>query len=52
MGVLAEISMKAKMVRARLRDDPDSVDRLIIEVERLEDELMEAVREFGAALDR
>lgn len=51
MGVLAEISMRAKLVRSKLRADPDSVDSLILEVERLEDELLEAVREFGCVED-
>lgn len=52
MGVLAEISMRAKLVRSRLRADPDSVDRLVLEVERLEDELLDAMKEFGVAVDR
>lgn len=46
MGVLAEISMRAKLLRKRIRDNPDCVDVAIGELERLEDELFEAFREF------
>lgn len=46
MGVIAEISMRAKLLKKKIRDNPDSVDSVIVEIERLEDELLEAFQSF------
>lgn len=46
MGVIAEISMSAKLLKRRLRKDPDSVERVLGEIERLEDELMDAYDQY------
>lgn len=46
VGVLAEITMKAKILRAKLKDDPDSVCQILESIERLEDELFEAIFNF------
>lgn len=46
MGVIAEISMKAKLLKRRLKKDPDSVERVLGEIERLEDELLDAFRQY------
>jgi len=51
IGMLAEISMKAKMLKGRLREDPDSVEDVIWEIERLEGDLLDAVVEFGSEID-
>lgn len=48
VGVLAEISMKAKMLRSMLKDRPESVEDVIWEIERLEGDLLDAVCEFGS----
>ncbi len=45
-GVLAEISMRAKILRERLRKEPESVEEVIFKIEGLEDELLEAVSFF------
>lgn len=45
-GVLAEISMRAKILRERLKKDPDSVEEVISKIEGLEDELLEVVSFF------
>jgi hypothetical protein len=42
VGVLAEISMKAKILRQRLKKEPESVEKILAQIERLEDELLEA----------
>lgn len=52
LGVLAEISMKAKMLKSRLKDDPDSVESVLEGVERLEAELFETVEVFSGSEDR
>jgi hypothetical protein len=46
IGVLAEISMKAKLLNLRLGRDPDCVEDVIWELEKLEGDLMDAVCEF------
>lgn len=51
IGVLSEISMKAKMLRSRLEDDPDAVEEVILRLETLEEDLLKAVWEFGRADD-
>jgi len=43
--------MKAKMLKGRLREDPDSVEDVIWEIERLEGDLLDAVVEFGSEID-
>lgn len=48
IGVLSEISMRAKILRERLRDDPDSVFDILPSIERLEDELLMAISNFGS----
>lgn len=42
LGVLAEISMKAKILRETLSGDPNSVEEVLAKIEGLEDELIEA----------
>lgn len=42
MGVIAEISMKAKILRERLKKNPESVEDIMARIEALEDELLEA----------
>jgi hypothetical protein len=49
IGVLAEISMKAKLLDLRLGRDPDCVEDVICEIEKLEGDLMDAVCEFDDA---
>jgi len=51
IGVLAEISMKAKLLKSRLSSDPDCVEDVIWEIERLEGDLLDAVCEFGSEID-
>ena len=51
MGVLSEISMKAKILRSRLEDDPYSVEEVISRLENLEEDLLRALCEFGIADD-
>lgn len=46
IGVLAEISMKAKLLNLRLGREPDCVGDVIWEIEKLEGELIDAVCEF------
>lgn len=45
-GVLAEISMRAKLLRARLKDDPSAVEEVLSKIEALEDELLSLFRVF------
>lgn len=45
-GVLAEISMKARILRERLKSSPESVDDILRQICRLEDELMGAIGRF------
>lgn len=47
VGILAEISMKAKILRQRLKKEPDAVEEILAKIERLEDELLEAVGFFS-----
>jgi hypothetical protein len=47
IGVLSEISIKAKILRARLKEHPDSVEDVIGRLERLEEDLLRAVCDFG-----
>lgn len=44
---MSEISIKAKILRARLKEDPDSVEDVIGRLERLEEDLLRAVCDFG-----
>jgi hypothetical protein len=43
-GVLAEISMRAKLLRASLERDPSSVEEVIAKIEALEEELLGVVK--------
>lgn len=46
LGVIAEISMKAKILRERLKKNPESVEQIIGQIEALEDELLETLGFF------
>ena len=46
VGVLAEISMRAKILKSKLKDSPDSVQDILFAIERLEDELLEVIFNF------
>lgn len=39
--------MKAKILKERLKDNPDSVFDILLSIERLEDELLLAISNFG-----
>lgn len=39
-GILAEISMRAKILKSKLKDDPSSVEDVLRKLELLEDEFM------------
>ncbi len=43
-GVLAEISMRAKLLRASLERDPSSVEEVIAKIEALVEELLGVVK--------
>jgi hypothetical protein len=43
-GVLAEISMRAKLLRASLERDPSSVEEILAKIEALEEELLGVVK--------
>jgi hypothetical protein len=43
-GVLAEISMRAKLLRASLERDPSSVEEVLAKIEALEEELLGVVK--------
>lgn len=45
-GVLAEISMRAKLLRSRLKEDPSAVEEVLSKIEALEDELLSLFRVF------
>ena len=40
-GVMDEILMKAKILRERLKSNPDSVQQILEQIEKLEDELFD-----------
>lgn len=42
-GILDEISMKAQILRDRLKDNPEAVDEIIAHICRLEDDLVGAI---------
>ena len=48
VGVLAEISMRAKILKSKLKDSPNSVQEILFAIERLEDELLEAIFNFDS----
>jgi len=46
IGVLSEISMRAKILKDKLREDPNSVFEVLSSIEKLEDELLLVVSNF------
>jgi hypothetical protein len=50
-GVLAEISMRARLLRASLERDPSSVKEVLAKIEALEEELLGVVK-FCLDFDR
>jgi len=52
MGILAEISMRAKILKSRLKDDPGSIEKTLEKIELLEHELMRAIEVFSKSKHR
>jgi hypothetical protein len=46
LGMMAEIAMKAKMLREKLKNKPESVFEILVETERLEEEMVLCLFEF------
>lgn len=40
--------MRAKILKSKLKDSPDSVQKILFAIERLEDELLEAIFNFDS----
>lgn len=52
VGVLAEIAMKAKILKEKLKNDPGSVFDVLYSIERLEDELLLSISNFESGLHK
>jgi len=48
-GMMAEIAMKAKILRERLRKSPGSVFEILVKLERLEEEMVLCLFELERA---
>ena len=52
IGMMSEICMKAKMLRNKLKDDPDSVREVHFALDRLEEDMVECLAEFESSMTR
>jgi membrane-bound lytic murein transglycosylase MltF len=52
LGMIAEVAMKARMLRAKLKKDPDSVVEVATRLEALEQEMFLCMVEFDEIVPR
>ncbi len=50
LGMMAEIAMKAKILRKKLSDDPNAVVEILSKIDRLEEEMLFCLEEFEKSL--
>lgn len=48
--MMAEVAMKARLLRARLKKDPDSLSEVLIRLDALEQEMFLCMIEFEDAM--
>lgn len=50
IGMMAEIVMKAKILRKKLSDNPNDIVEILCKINRLEDDMLFCLEEFEKSL--